>query len=90
MPASRQQPILYRVFQHRREPGLCCAVRENLLVPHFVHPGAWDFGANVREDESLPFGFQPAPAREASEAFGFYLFHHPCDILSPMYGRYWR
>lgn len=82
-------PTRYRVFQHRGQPGLCCAVRENLLVPYFIHPGIWDYGATVREDAGLPFGFQPAPAREANAAFGYYLFHHPCESLSPRYCRHW-
>ena len=89
MPAIRTQPTLYRVFQHRRQPGLCCAVRDTMLLPYFVRPGAWDFGANVREDGSLPFGFQPVPAREATAAFGYYLFHHPCENLAPRYSRRW-
>lgn len=90
MPASRPQPTLYREFQHRRESGVCCAVRENLLVPHFVYPGARDFGATLREGDSLPLGFQPLPAREASAAFGYYLFHYPCETLSPRHGRHWE
>lgn len=66
MQASRPTPTLYRVFLRRCQPGLCCAVREAVLVPRFLRPGTWDFGADVREGESLPFGFQPAPAREAT------------------------
>jgi len=89
MQASRPTPTLYRVFQRRCQPGLCCAVREATLVPLFVRPGTWDFGADVREGESLPFGFQPAPAREAIAAFGYYLFHNPCETLEPKHSRRW-
>ena len=89
MPTIRTPPTLYRVFQHRLEPGLCCAVRDIMLVPHFIHPGAWDSGATLREGDSLPFGFQPTAAREASAAFGYYLFHHPCETLAPRYSRHW-
>lgn len=64
MQASRPTQTLYRVFQRLCQPGLCCAMREAVLVPRFLRPGTWDFGANVREGENLPFGFQPAPARE--------------------------
>lgn len=89
MPPSRTSPTYYRVFQHRGEPGLCCAVRGTMLIPHFVRVGSWDFGANFREDDSLPFGFEPARAREASAAFGYYLFHHPCETLAPKHCRHW-
>jgi len=88
MPAERP-PDTYRIFQHRREPGLCCAVREAMLIPYFVRPGAWDFGARVREGDSLPIGFQPVPAREATAAFGYYLFHHPCETLARADFRHW-
>ena len=89
MPAIRPSPALYRVFQHGLEPGVCCAVRDTMLLPSFVRSGAWAFGASVREDEGLPFGFQPIPAREATAAFGYYLFHHPCETLAPKYARRW-
>jgi len=89
MQDSRSSPILYRVFQRKCQPGICCAVREALSVPRFVRPGTWHFGVTVREDERLPFGFQPVPAREATAAFGYYLFHHPCETLAPKYFRPW-
>lgn len=89
MPTGRPSPTVYRVFQRRREPGLCCAVRRDLLIPNFVRARNWSFGADLREDDSLPFGFQPAPAREANAAFGYYLFHHPCETLSSRYARHW-
>lgn len=60
-----------------------------MLIPSFVRPGIWDFGVNVCDDDNLPFGFQPAPAREATSAFGFYLFHHVCESLSPRHMRPW-
>lgn len=72
-------PAFYRVFQHRLAPGLCCAVREALPVPHFVGAGAWTFAATVRDDGRLPLGFRPEPARDAAAALGYYLFHHPCE-----------
>lgn len=89
MQASPPTPTLYRLFRRRCQPGLCCAVREAVLVPRFLRPGTWDFGADVREGESLPFGFQPASAREATAAFGYYLFHHPSETLAPKYCRLW-
>jgi hypothetical protein len=57
------------------------------IDPHFVHAHAWSFGTEVREDRSLPFGFRRHPAREATAAFGYYLFHHPFETLSPKYSR---
>lgn len=45
-----------------------------MLIPHFVRPGVWDFGATVREDEGMLFDFQPVAAREPSAAFGWYCF----------------
>ncbi len=88
MPFGQLQPTYYRVFQHRRQPGLCCAVRATMLVPYFVRASEWDFGMNLREDGILPLGFQPAPAREAASAFGYYLFHNPSEDLSPRYARH--
>lgn len=89
MPGRPRRPQIYRIFQHRRAPGLCCAVREGLSIPPFVGAHGWNFGAEVRENGSLPFGFRPLPAREASAAFGYYLFHHPCETLSPRCSRPW-
>ena len=54
MPFGQLQPTYYRVFQHRRQPGLCCAVRATMLVPYFVRASEWDFGMNLREDGILP------------------------------------
>lgn len=89
VPTRRSLPSFYRVFQRRRAPGLCCAVRQDMLIPDFVRADGWDFGADVHEGESLPFGFQPAPAREATAAFGYYLFHHPSETLAPKHSRRW-
>ncbi|WP_311276042.1 hypothetical protein [Methylobacterium sp. WCS2018Hpa-22] len=89
MPGRPRRPQIYRIFQHRRAPGLCCAIREGLSIPSFVAAHGWNFGAEVRENGSLPFDFQLLPAREASAAFGYYLFHHPCETLSPRCSRPW-
>ncbi|MGH1570398.1 hypothetical protein ACRAWG_06685 [Methylobacterium sp. P31] len=89
MPIRRAQPTFYRVFQCRRQPGLCCAVPRDMLIPDFVRSDRWGFGADVCENDSLPFGFQPAPAREATAAFGYYLFHHPCETLASRHSRPW-
>ena len=89
MPTGRVSVTSYRVFQHRREPGLCCAVRETMLIPPFIRADRWSFGANFREDDGLPYGFEPLPAREASAAFGYYLFHHPCATLALRHCRHW-
>lgn len=89
MPAKPRRPAIYRVFQHRSAPGLCCAVREGLLTPYLFHAHARSFGTEVREDRSLPLGFQPRPAREATAAFGYYIVHHPCEALSPRFSWKW-
>lgn len=60
-----------------------------MLIPDFVRAEAWDFGADVHEGDSLPFGFQPSPAREATAAFGYYLFHHPSETLALKHSRRW-
>ncbi|WP_200945608.1 hypothetical protein [Methylobacterium sp. Leaf456] len=73
----------YRIFQRRAEPGLCCAVPQAMPIPYFVRPDAWSFGRTLSEDGNLPVGFQPMLAREASAAFGYYLFHDPCETPAP-------
>lgn len=83
MAVIRPSLVVYHVFQRRAEPGLCCAVPQAMPIPYFVRSDAWNFGRTLSEDESLPVGFQPAPAREAAAAFGYYLFHDPCEALSP-------
>ncbi len=85
--AGHPLPLVYRVYQKRFEPGLGCAVRQDMPVPSFVRTGAWDFAANLREDAPLPFGFKPVPAREATATLGYYLFHHPCETLMPKPGQ---
>ncbi len=82
-------PVSYRVFQRRDCPGLCIAVREGMPIPYFVRSAIWDLCANVREGGSLPLGFQPAPAREASAVFGYNLFHDFCETLTSRHSRRW-
>lgn len=53
----------------------------------FAHPGTWNCGLDMREGESLPFGFQ-SPAREASAAFRSSVFHNLCETLAPQYARH--
>lgn len=89
LPIRRALPTFYRVFQCRRKPGLCCAVRRDMLIPDFIRSQSWDFGADLCENDSLPFGFQPAPAREATAALGYYLFHHPSETLASRHSRHW-
>jgi hypothetical protein len=87
MPFIRSSQIVYRVFQRRTAPGLCCAVPQAMPIPSFVRLDAWNFGRTLGEDESAPTGFQRVPAREASAAFGYYLFHDPCEALAPRHRR---
>src|SRR6478609_3556662 len=58
-------------------------------APRCVRPGARGFGANMREDASLRFGFQVAEAREATAAFGHDLLDHACEIRLAEHGRCW-
>lgn len=48
MPGRLRRPQIYRIFQHRRAPGLCCAVGEGLLILSVVGRHGWNFGAEVR------------------------------------------
>ncbi len=89
MRDHRTTPLIYQIFQHNRAPGLCCAVTRTRPVPRFVLNGAWLCGATLRDDGRLPFGFQPAPAREAVSALGYYLFQHPCESFSARHSRDW-
>jgi len=87
MAFIRSSRIVYRIFQRRAEPGLCCAVPQAMSIPYFVRSDAWSFGRTLSEVGNLPVGFQPMPAREASAAFGYYLFHDPCETLAPRHRR---
>lgn len=62
--------MLDRIFRRHLQSGLCRTVYETILVPRFVRPGTKDVDADMREGESVPFGLQPASARQATAVLG--------------------
>ena len=65
----------YNLFRRKREPDLCCAVRQDKPVPPFVQGKEWEFGGTVVDDGAKkPAGFQTSAAREATQLTGFYIF----------------
>ncbi|MGT2478090.1 hypothetical protein ACU4GR_02530 [Methylobacterium oryzae CBMB20] len=89
MPTRRSLPSFYRVFQRRRAPGLCCAVRQDMLIPDFVRADGWDFGADVHEGGACRSDSSRPRRARATAAFGCYLFHHPSETLAPKHSRRW-
>jgi hypothetical protein len=66
----------FNVFMRKRNPSLCCAVRQDQPIPVFIESGTWDFGGTVSPEEPS-LGFQPELASEATKAMGYYLFKAP-------------
>jgi hypothetical protein len=65
----------YNLFRRKREPDLCCAVRQDKPVPSFVRGSEWEFGGTVVDNGGpTPAGFQLGAAQEATQAAGFYIF----------------
>jgi hypothetical protein len=64
----------YNVFQRKRQPALCCAVRQDRPVPVFVRAETWAFSGITTTEEPSP-GFQPQAASDAMRFAGYYLFH---------------
>ncbi|NEU13348.1 hypothetical protein G3T14_14585 [Methylobacterium sp. BTF04] len=64
----------YNVFCLRTIAGLCCAVPESRIVPHFVGGGAWAFGYKLDGMGSAPLEFDDRAAETAVRFNGFYLF----------------
>lgn len=65
----------YNLFRRKGQRALCCAVRQDKLVPTFLHGEAWDFGGTIFNDATQPTGFQAKAANEATTINGYYLFH---------------
>jgi len=72
----------YNFFRRRHQPRLCCAVRQDRLVPSFIHGAAWDFGGTIACTRSQPSGFRPEAAHEATRFTGYYLFQPLHDRVS--------
>lgn len=65
----------YNLFRRKREPDLCCAVRQDRPVPAFVHGEEWEFGGTVVDHGAkIPAGFQTSAAEQATQLSGFYIF----------------
>jgi hypothetical protein len=65
----------YNVFARRRSPALRCAIAQGSPVPRFIQNETWEFGGTIKPSESIPGGFQPKAAQEATQILGYYLFH---------------
>jgi hypothetical protein len=63
----------YNLFRRKDETGLFCAVPEDIPVPEFVTPEAWEYARSL-DIETLS-GFDAAAAQTSAAANGFYLFH---------------
>ena len=63
----------YNLFRRKDAADLFCAVPEDVPVPHFVTPGAWEYDRSL-DIETLS-GFDATAAETSSAVNGFYLFH---------------
>ena len=64
----------YNLFRRRRDPNLCCAVPERHPVPPFIQGETWEFAGTIAGPASIPLGFRPEAATEATRLTGYYLF----------------
>ncbi|WP_191970140.1 hypothetical protein [Methylobacterium planeticum] len=64
----------FNVFHRKRNPTMCCAVRQSQPVPSFIQGEIWDFDGTVSDPVSAPLGFQFEAASEAALLLGYYLF----------------
>lgn len=64
----------YNVFRRKRDPNLCCAVPQRRPVPAFIQGETWEFGGTIAHPATIPTGFQPEAATEATRLMGYYLF----------------
>ena len=66
----------YNLFRRKREPDLCCAVRQDKPLLSFVQGREWEFDGTVVDDggTKVPAGFQTSAAGEATRRAGFYIF----------------
>ncbi|EIM26855.1 hypothetical protein [Microvirga lotononidis] len=65
--------LAYNLFRRKGEADLFCAVPEDIPVPAFLTPEAWEYGCSV--DIQALSGFDAEAAEISAGANGFYLFH---------------
>lgn len=70
-----QSAPTYNVFARKHQPALRCAIPQGSAVHSFIQSETWRFGGTVKPSESIPRGFQPKAAQEATQILGYYLFH---------------
>jgi hypothetical protein len=63
----------YNLFRRKGEADLFCAVPEDIPVPEFVVPDAWEYARSL--DIEMLSRFDAAAAETSAAANGFYLFH---------------
>jgi hypothetical protein len=63
----------YNLFRRKGETDLYCAVPEDVPVPDFLSPEAWEYAESL-ELNALS-GFDAEAAETSVRANGFYLFH---------------
>lgn len=66
----------FNVFRRKRNPSLCCAVRQDQPVPSFICGEAWEFSGTTTLEEPVS-GLHPELVSEATRVIGYHLFKTP-------------
>ena len=74
MEQQTRLPSPYHLFTSRRDASLCCAIRQDQVVPAFLDNETWAYSGIVAEPAEAPADLDLKAAHASAGLPGYHLF----------------
>jgi hypothetical protein len=64
----------YHLFASQIDVGVCCAVRQDQVIPAFIDGETWVFRGTFADPEQVPADFNLRAAQASAALTGYHLF----------------
>ncbi|CAO4193910.1 hypothetical protein [Methylorubrum extorquens] len=74
MNPQSELPCPYLLFTSRQDENLCCAIRQDQIVPSFIVGETWRFRGVIAEPGQAPQDLNLKAAQASAAVSGYHLF----------------